>query len=46
MSIESKIRNAEEVVWINPNLEPADKALAKIEFTKADVEDAAPGNHR
>ena len=41
MSIDSKIRNAEEVVWINPNLEDADKALAKIEFSKDDVDDAA-----
>ena len=41
MSIAEKYRNAEEVVWINPNLEPADKALSKIEFTAADVDDAA-----
>lgn len=41
MDIENRIRNAEEVVWINPNLEPAEKALSKIEFTKADVDDAA-----
>lgn len=41
MSIEQKIRNAEEVVWINPNLEKADVALAKIDFTAADVDDAA-----
>ena len=41
MSIAEKYRNAEEVVWINPNLEKTDKALAKIEFTEADVEDAA-----
>lgn len=41
MSIAEKYRNAEEVVWINPHLEPADKALSKIEFTAADVDDAA-----
>lgn len=36
-----RIKKAEEVVWINPNLLPAKEGLSKIEFTAADVEDAA-----
>lgn len=36
-----KIKNAEEVVWINPNLLPAEQGLAKIDFTTEDVADAA-----
>lgn len=39
--IEKKYRNAEEVVWINPNFEQTATALKKIEFTKSDVDDAA-----
>ena len=39
--IEKKYRNADEVVWINPNLEQTATALRKIEFTKSDVDDAA-----
>ena len=36
-----RIKRAEEVVWINPNLLPAKDGLGKIEFTQADVDDAA-----
>ena len=39
--IMERISAAEEVVWINPNLKPAAEALATIEYTAADVEDAA-----
>ena len=36
-----KIKNAEEVVWINPDLLPAEQGLAKVDFTAEDVADAA-----
>ena len=36
-----QIKNAEELLWINPNLLPAEQGLAKIDFTAEDVADAA-----
>ena len=41
MNTLDKLKNAEELVWINPNLKPAAEALGEIEFKAADVADAA-----
>jgi len=40
-SVMDKIKKAEEVVWINDDRIACDEALKKIEFGKADVDDAA-----
>ena len=34
------IAAAEEVVWINPKLQPAQEALAEMALTMADIRDA------
>lgn len=36
-----KIAEAEECVWLNPHLRPAEAALAALPYSRADVEDAA-----
>lgn len=36
-----KIKNAEEVAWINPEKLPAEEGLARIEFSEAEIDDAA-----
>ncbi|MBQ0017630.1 MAG: D-serine ammonia-lyase [Clostridiales bacterium] len=36
-----KLKNAEEVVWINPEKLTAEEGLARIEFSEADIDDAA-----
>lgn len=36
-----KLKNAEEVVWINPEKLSAEEGLAQIEFSEADIDDAA-----
>ena len=36
-----RIKAAEEVAWINPRRLPSEEALRQIEFTSADIDDAA-----